>query len=67
MMNMKKTNRSPDVTMYAHIGHDVTMLSLLTALGYEEPQVVNAGTALIFELHLNPVVSSGWEVKVWIK
>lgn len=64
MMNMKKTNKSPDVNMYVHVGHDVTMISLLTALGYEEPQIVSSGTAFLFELHLNPVVSSGWEVKV---
>ncbi|KAG8298050.1 hypothetical protein J6590_023302 [Homalodisca vitripennis] len=64
MMNMKKNNTSPDVTMYVHVGHDVTLLALLTALGYQEAQILSSGTALIFELHLNPAMSSGWEVKV---
>uniref|UniRef100_A0A1B6LHZ7 2-phosphoxylose phosphatase 1 n=1 Tax=Graphocephala atropunctata TaxID=36148 RepID=A0A1B6LHZ7_9HEMI len=64
MMNMKKNNANPEVGMYVHVGHDVTLLALLTALGYQEAQVLSSGTALIFELHLNPAMSSGWELKV---
>ncbi|XP_054273250.1 prostatic acid phosphatase-like [Macrosteles quadrilineatus] len=64
MMALKKNNSSPDVRMYVHVGHDVTLLSLVMALGFPEPLVMPSGAALFYELHINPATSSGWEVKV---
>ncbi|KAG8338349.1 hypothetical protein J6590_000008 [Homalodisca vitripennis] len=63
-LKQQSDKQEGDLNMLLHVGHDITILCLLAAVGLHDSNIPWSSTTLLFELHTNEALQSKHEVKV---
>uniref|UniRef100_A0A1B6L9I3 Acid phosphatase n=1 Tax=Graphocephala atropunctata TaxID=36148 RepID=A0A1B6L9I3_9HEMI len=61
---LKQQSEEEDLSVFVHVGHDITLLCLMAALGHHGSNIPWSSTTLLFELHINDALQSKHEIQV---